>query len=251
MDLFNIAIRCSFCNGGQSADKIGYGGVCSDDVIKNNIETDKRPICKNEDSFCRQYLDGAIDRKCLDEIVRSDGFICYESRMLIDWKAFAGYAQSGVNKGKPVAMNKLDKNALCILTTCYPKTLEDMRCIFAAYLVDDSYCDSERKSGHITANSKYRLSFSNNEAQKLLFWNYYANNTKPNLAKWCMGEYRYFDNITAAQILKDIAYVKKSTNDKKLAEEFFDYFCDIKNINKNTIPQPNGALKRQAELSLK
>lgn len=244
MELFNIAVRCSFCDGGQDADKIGYGGVCSDNVIKNNIKTDKRQICKNENSFCRQYHDGVIDRKSLDEILENNGFICYESRMLKDWKAFAGYAQSGANKGKPIAMNKLDKNALCILTTCYPKTAEDMRCIFAVYLVDDLYSDADRKSGHISANSKYRLCFSDKEAQKLLFWNYYANNTKPDLAKWCMGEYRYFDNIIAAQILKDIAELKKGTNDEKLAFEFLDYFCDIKSIDKNLMPELSGALRR-------
>ena len=244
MELFNIAIRCSFCNGGHDADKIGYGGICSDDVIKNNIETEKRASCKNENSFCRQYYDKNIDRKNLDEVVMNNGFICYESRMLEDWKAFTGYAQSGANKGKPIAMNKLDKNALCILTTCYPQTVEDMRCIFAAYLIDDSYSDEDRKSGHISTNSTYRFSFSHKETQKLLFWNYYANNTKPDLAKWCMGEYRYFDNIIAAQILKDIAEVKKGSNDEKLAEEFFEYFCDIKGIEKNLIPELSGALRR-------
>lgn len=244
MELFNIAIRCSFCDGGQDADKIGYVAICSDDVIKNNIETEKRPVCKNGNSFCRQYHDGNIDRRSLDEISKNNGFICYESRMLIDWNAFAGYTQSGANKGKPIAMNKLDKNALCILTTCYPQTVEDMRCIFAAYLLDDSYSNTDRKSGRISTNSKYRLSFSNKEAQELLFWNYYANNTKPNTAKWCMGEYRYFDNLIGAQILKDVSDIKKGTNDEKLASEFFDYFCDIKGIDKNLIPELSGALRR-------
>lgn len=244
MELFNIAIKCSFCDGGQDADKIGYGGICSDDVIKNNIETEKRPVCKNENSFCRQYHDGVIDRRSLDEILENNGFICYESRMLKDFKAFAGYSQSGANKSKPIAMNKLDKNSLCILTTCYPKTVEEMRCIFAAYLVDDSYSDADRKAGHISTNSKYRFSFSHEESQRLLFWNYYANNTKPDLAKWCMGEYRYFDNIIAAQILKDIEEVKKGTNDEKLASEFFGHFCDIKGIDKSLIPVLNGALRR-------
>jgi hypothetical protein len=45
--------------------------------------------------------------------------------MLKDWKAFAGYMQSGANKGKPIVMNKLDKNALCVLK-CYPQTVEAM-----------------------------------------------------------------------------------------------------------------------------
>lgn len=244
MELFNIALRCSYCDGDADENKIGFGYLCSDFVIKNNIEAEKRPACKNEISFCRQYYDGKIDRKNLEEIVKNNGFICYESNMLKDWKAFAGYMQSGANKGKPIVMNKLDKNALCVLTTCYPQTVEAMRCIFAAYLVDDSYSEVDRKSGYITTNSKYRLSFSHSEAQKLLFWNYYANNTKPNEAKWCMGEYRYFDNMTAAQILKDAAEIKKGTRDEKLAAEFFEYFCDIKNIDKNFIPESNGALKR-------
>lgn len=38
----NIAFKCNFCDGGHSDEQVGFNGVCSDDVIRNNIELEKR-----------------------------------------------------------------------------------------------------------------------------------------------------------------------------------------------------------------
>jgi hypothetical protein len=243
-ELFNMALRCGYCDGGQTKKAIGYGGICSDEAINNNIETEKRAACGDENSFCRQYRDGKIKREDIESVFENGGFVCHESRTLKDWKAFAGIARSGANKGKPIDVSKAARNGLCVLTTCFPGAREEMRCVFAVYLTDETYNDGERKNGYITANEKYKLCFSKPEAQRLLFWNYYANGKNSAEAKWCMGEYRYIGNTAAAQILKDAANIKKGTEDERLAYELLEYFCKTRNIDENGIPEPEGALRR-------
>ena len=51
----------------------------------------------------------------------------------------------------------------------------------------------------------------------------------------------------AAQILKDIAAVKKATAQEELAQEFFEYFCKINNITIENISPNNGALETSYE----
>ena len=38
----NIAFKCNFCDGGKSAEQVGFNGVCSDAVIYNNVEVPLR-----------------------------------------------------------------------------------------------------------------------------------------------------------------------------------------------------------------
>ena len=77
-------------------------GICSDAVIRNNIETEKRTWCSSKDCVCRQYFDGQITRRDLESIYENIGFVCYESQMLKNWKASAGVVQIGKRKGQPM-----------------------------------------------------------------------------------------------------------------------------------------------------
>ena len=61
---------------------------------------------------------------------------------------------------------------------------------------------------------------------------------------WSQGLYRYTNDIEAVQILRDIVAVKRVPVEKKFAEDFLTHFCNIKKINLEEIPEPNGALKR-------
>ena len=112
------------------------------------------------------------------------------------------------------------------------------------FLVDDADEGNNVNEGFVRSDSQYRIELSPEEATQLLFWNYHANDTKPERAVWGQGLYRYTNNIEAVQILRDIVKVKKDLCEKKFAEEFLAHFCDIKKINLEEIPEPNGALKR-------
>jgi hypothetical protein len=239
----NVAFKCNFCDGGQSENQVGYEGVCSDSVIQNNIEKRKHIWCCNKDYPCYRYLNNEISRKELEEEYLSGKFICYESKMLSDWKAYAGEVQSGAKKGEPMKMKSVQNNSLCVLSTRDPESNEEDRYIFAVFLVDETYEGDSRIAGYVTTKSKYKIKLSPKEARSILFWNYHANENKPREAKWSSGLHRYFKDEQAAQILRDISKVKVGTSDELLAKEFFEVFCNKNNIDISTIGELQGALQ--------
>ena len=241
----NIAFKCNFCDGENSDEQVGFNGVCSDNVIKNNIELEKRAWCSSDECDCGKYLKGDISRLELENFCNDGGFVCYESQMLRDWRAMAGVVQNGEKKGQPMKLNKVKNNSLCILTTRDPNSTESERYIFGAFLVDETYEGDNEGEGYVTTKSKYRIKLSPKEAHKMLFWNYHANDNKPEVVAWSSGLHRYFEDEEAVQILKDISKLKEDTDEEVLANEFLLYFARINNIDINTVPEKNGALKRR------
>lgn len=241
----NIAFKCNYCDGGKSQKQVGYCGVCSDGAIENNVAVEHRTWCTSDTSACLKYYNGEISRNELDAMCANGGFVCYESQMLRDWKALAGIVQHGENKGKPMKLNRVQTNSLCVLTTRNPNSSEDKRYIFAAFLVDETYDGDEVDEGYVATTSKYKIKLSPEEGHKLLFWNYHSNTNQPEVPAWNSGLHRYFDDIQAVQILRDIVLTKAGTPDEPLAKEFLDYFCKVNNIDVKYMALTQGALKRK------
>ncbi|MCM1220431.1 MAG: hypothetical protein NC548_38695 [Lachnospiraceae bacterium] len=239
----NIAFKCNYCNGGYEDNGIGYIRACSNDMIDYNIDTAHHSWCCDSTSPCRQYHDGLISRKELDSI-SNDGFVCYESQMLRNWTAFAGYVLTGENKQKPMKLNKVQINSLAVLTTRKPDTPESDRFVFAVFLVDEAYEGDNRDEGYVTTSSKYKLSLTEEESKQILFWNYYFNENAPKKAVWGQGLHRYISDMQAASILKDILEIKRGTDDGELAQEFLNHFCMINKIDPSVLPITEGALQR-------
>jgi hypothetical protein len=237
----NIAFKCNFCDGGKSDKQVGFNGVCSDKLIYNNIAVEKRTWCTADECPCLQYYNRALTRRDLDEQCKNGGFVCYESQMLRDWKALAGVVQNGKNKGKPMKLKNVKANSLCVLTTRDPQSIEENRYIFAVFLVDETYEGDGHEEGYVSTNSQYKMILSPKEAHSLLFWNYHANENKPEVAVWSSGLHRYFEDEQAAQILRDIAKIKASTDKGQLAIDFYEYFCKINGVDSSTIGEPCGA----------
>lgn len=167
-------------------------------------------------------------------------------QVLTEWKVSTGLRKSGKNKGKPNKLVRLHQNSACIITQREAGTAEKLRRIIGIFMVDERFIGKLCEDGNIPAHSKYRLRLSEEEAQKLLFWNYYVNERYPHNMTWNSGRYRYFDNIWLAQVLKDIISFKKDSGEKALMEEFFEYFCDMNRLEEDEIPAPNGSLVRLA-----
>lgn len=241
----NIAFKCNFCDGGSDDNHLGFRGPCSDKLIDYNIEVACHTWCCSDDAPCAHYYDGDITREELDEQCVGDGFVCYESKMLENWRASAGYVVTGENKNKPMKLSKVQINSLAVLTTRFPDTKEKDRFIFGVFLVDDAFEGDAHEEGFVTTTSKYKLELSPEEAEQLKYWNYYYNRNKPEDISWGQGLHRYLDDIQAAQILRDIAEIKKGKYDEKLSKEFFEYFCRINGVDENEIPENEGALLRK------
>lgn len=161
-----------------------------------------------------------------------------------EWKAYAGLVLRGDNQGKPKTIGRALKNTLCILTACDEDASEDSRYIYGVFLVDEVFKGDKNQEGYVGADDKYRIKLSKEEANKILFWNYYANATNPQRILWNSGLFRYFHNTQAAQILKAIAELKKGTEDEELAKDFYEQFCSINRINSDLLEEPKGALKQ-------
>lgn len=240
----NIAFKCNYCDGGKEENGIGYIRACSDEMINRNIEIAHHRWCCNEEAPCRQYYDGDISRKELDNFSEDEGFVCYESQMLKNWTAFAGFILTEENKQKPMKLNKVQINSLAILTTRKINDKEADRFVFAVFLVDEAYEGDNRDEGYVTTSSKYKLSLTEEESRNILFWNYYCNEKAPEKPMWRQGLHRYISDIQAASILRDIFEVKRGTKDEELAQEFFAHFCIINGIDAEDMPIREGALQR-------
>ena len=240
----NIAFKCNFCDGGSNKYHIGYMGACSDKQIQYNIQVANHSWCSDPDCPCCQYLNGEIDGNQLDDMCRDGGFVCYESQMLREWTAFAGFVLKGDRKEEPKKLRNVQLNSLAVLTTRKPGMSEEDRFIFGVFMVDDADEGNSLNEGFVRSNSKYRIELSPAEALQIKFWNYHANDNNPSKCTWSQGLHRYINDIEAVQILRDIVAVKRLPVEKKFAEEFLAHFCRMKKINLAEVPKPNGALKR-------
>ena len=249
MNRNNIAFKCNYCDGGASAENIGFKGVCSAALIKYNINTAKHIWCSQKDSNCFKYLHGEMTREDLNNFYEStksqfSQSICYESQMLEIWTAGAGIIQNGDSKGKPMAFRNVKANSLALLTTKLPGEDDAQRFIFAVFLIDANYEGDNRDEGFVRANPKYRIKLTVQEAKKLKFWDYYFNINKPERIVFGSGLHRYFSDEQSAQVLKKICDIKKGTSEEDLVKDFLEYYCSLKKLDLNRIPVPQGALCR-------
>ena len=235
----NLAFKLNFCDGGASEKCVGFRGSCSDQNIHYNIVRAQHVWCSNPDAPCRKYYDGWLTRKELDET-----YSCFESKMLYDWKCYAGVYHHGLNAGKPMKLRNVKKGRLTVMTTRDPNTAEYTRYIFGVFIIDEYYECDEQEEGYVVCHSKWRIELTPGEAHQMLFWNYYFNQNAPEKMVFGSGLHRYLSDIKAAQILRDIVKVKRDVAEKQFAQEFLEHFCETVGISIDSIPVPAGALRR-------
>ncbi|MBM4764858.1 malate synthase [Bacillus sp. B15-48] len=161
-----------------------------------------------------------------------------------EWKVFSGVIKSGNNKGKPNKPIRLYQNSACLLTAIDPGMPEKGRRILGVYMVNENFIGKLCEDGYIPAHSEYRLQLTEQESDQMLFWKYYVNEKYPEKMTWNSGKYRYFDNLWMAQILSDIVSLKSDPTERELAQQFFEHFCKMNQINDQELPKPNGSLMR-------
>ena len=238
----NVAIKSNYNDGGKNNERIGFAGVCSDGMIWNNIEVEKRIWCTQPECMCMQYYQGQVPKKAVEDLFVERG-CCIESRMLVDWKASAGTHHNGPRKGMPMKLLNAGKDSLAVLTTRFPGERESDRVIFAVFLIGEDYEGDNQEDGYVAAGPENRLSLNEEECRKVLFWNYFANESDSSRPAWASGLHRYLSDEESAQILRDIAEVKKETKDAAMAKNLLEHYCELHKINPEEIPEPKGALK--------
>lgn len=165
-----------------------------------------------------------------------------EGKIFTEWKISTGKIKSGAGKGQPRRLARMNQNSACLLTKRKPDMLEEDRRIIGVFMVDGSFNGEFCQDGYIPAHREHRLRLSEQESEKMLFWNYYVNRRFPDTVTWNSGRQRYFDNVCMAQILRDIVSLKEGSREQEAAQLFFKYFCEINLIDEDELPKANGAL---------
>ncbi len=161
-----------------------------------------------------------------------------------DWQVSIGKVQSGKNKGQLNRVARLRPNSAGLLTARESDQPETKRRILGLYMVNETFSGNLSKDGMVPSHAEFRIELTDQEAEKMLFWNYYVNKNYPHRTTWNSGKFRYFDNIWTAQILKHIIALKTDEEQIKEAKNFLEYFCQMNALDMENIPEANGALKQ-------
>lgn len=238
----SIAFKCNYCDGKINGN-IGFSNPCSDEIIRiRQRSVSKTNWCRTTQSKCKDYIEGRITRQELEnEFNKADGFICYECKALIDWTMKAGTDVYGLNN-VPRRFGNDPQNRLAVLTTRLPNSVESERIIFAAYICDTVYIGDTVDAGTAQCvDDRYRIQLSEDEAKRILFWNYYSNPKSPRTVQLGSRLYRWLTDAQAVQILKDIVDVKQGA-EKQLAQRILDKYCETIGLDPATVPPKAGAL---------
>lgn len=164
-----------------------------------------------------------------------------------EWKVFTGEIKSGKKEGEPRKLARMNQKSACLLTCRDEDMDEEDRYIIGLFMTDRAFDGRTCEDGYIPAHPDYRIRLSKEESEKMLFWNYYVNKTSPENTTWNSGRQRYFDNIWLAQILQDIISLREDPKEKKKVKKFLEYFNKMNRIDKDEIPEPEGALMQDSE----
>lgn len=167
-----------------------------------------------------------------------------QQNVFSDWKVFTGKVQSGKNKGQQNRAARLRPNSAGLLTARKPDQPETERRILGLYMVNETFSGDLSDDEIIPAHPEFRIELTDQEAEKMLFWNYYFNKNYPHRTTWNTGKFRYYDNVWTAQILKDLIALKTDEEEFKEVTNFLKYFCQMNALDMDNIPEASGALKQ-------
>lgn len=223
----NIAIKCNYCEGGRSDTVFGYKGVCSDEILHQNVAVLKRPWCSASVCACKRYSKGEISRTELEQMNSDGGFVCYESRLMRDWVASVGRYQSAKKSDKPIKMTNARVNRLCVLTTKEAGELEAERKIFAAFVISEVEVGDEKAEGNVHAHPRFRIDLTQAEAEQVRFWEFHKNKSKPETPFWGSGLLRYISDSQSINILKAMMEAAVDPEKKTHILEVLEYYCRV------------------------
>ncbi len=239
-DAGNLAFKCTYCDGGQNNERMGFCGLCSPELISFNLKKEKLNRCRLQENYCPAFYEGRISYRQLQEAWESGQMSC-ESTLLQNWIINTGFHAEENTVVSESRFRTQVGGKLGILTTRTPHTKESERVIFGVFLIDEN-SDTQDNFATLSAHPSYRLFFSQKEAKQLLYWNYHQNLNAAEKAAWGTGIYRYLPNHEALSILWDAVCLKRGSAEATLATEFLDYYCEQNDLDPLDIPEPSGAL---------
>lgn len=224
----NIAFKCTY-NNGEKGIYVGFGGTCSDEIIKWNIDNG-RAWCQNETCECKRYYDNGFKGKRPDSP-------CYESLLFVEWEYGAGWDHYGVRGDMPRKIRNAEEGKVAVITTRFPGDREEDRKIVGLYKIGNITTDDDTET-MIWADENYRIRLPEEEANELYFWDFYKNK-KDSKCTWGQGLFRYLSDVQIVQILKSVRETIKSEEEKIKIDKLLREMMAAEHID--VIPEPVGA----------
>lgn len=127
-----------------------------------------------------------------------------EEAIFKEWKVFTGEIKSGVKKGQPRKLTRMNQNSACLITSRNDNIQEGDRQILGVFMPHEYFNGGLCEDGYITAHYEYRIKLTKEESEEMLFWNYYSDSKSCDKIIWRSGRHRYFDSIVKRQIISNL-----------------------------------------------
>lgn len=238
----NMVFRSQFCDGGTKDCANWFKAPCSEECIDFHINDDTHNTWCKRCSKCAEYVAGTATKEDITQEYKT-GFLCYESRILLDHCIKAGW---DVDSATPRSWNLKDGHLAVLMTTEPGKEWSDA-IIYSVFLTDHTTIgDDNREASTCAAKDSY-IDLTLEEARNMRLWEYMPAVAGDNPTFWGSGLFRYISDDVAARILHDVVeIVKKRGNKEEItkAENFLNNFLMLAygTINKK-IPPKCGPLK--------
>ncbi|MFD0943006.1 malate synthase [Savagea faecisuis] len=222
-----------------------------EETLKKMRAEEARLEEKREKEFEQKMIQQQLRARLKNENVHESSQIVFwlneedDENIFEDWTVFTGTVQSGKKKGEPNRAARLRPNSMAVLTKRDAKEQEADRKIVGLFMVSETFIGSSNEDGFIPSHELFKIELTEEESEQMLFWNYYMNPRSPKRMAWNSGRYRYFDNVWGAQILRDVLNLRQDEEEQERLEAFFDYYCHLNLLDRETIPAANGSLLQQ------
>jgi len=187
----NLAFKCTW-------NDAGFKGICSKKAYDHNISIN-RVWCKK--APCRTF----------EGRPNETNHPCYESIIFTEWRYGAGWDHTKVERPRKILNAKVGKIAL--LTTLEPDKSETERKIIG-FMKINNITEGQEKETVIYGDP--RNSVEIDSSINIKFWEYYKNPNAPDRHAWGNGLFRYIDDGTIMNFLRDL---KKIYEDRNLSKD--------------------------------
>ena len=233
LDRKNVAYKANYCDGNGE----WFQAPCSERCRNANCASyGGKTFCRTN-SVCRRVIDGLSTEDDVLQAYRQN-VLCYESRILLDYKIYAGRDDDGTVRGW-----SLDKDRLVILTTVKPNRSEAERVIFGAFLVERS-CDKDDEEAFATSYPDCRIGLTQEEADEMKYWDYAPGDRPNNTIQWKEGLLRYQTDAVSVTILRDLVRIverRGNPEQTRRAQGFLNKFLQLIHMREEDIPEKAGA----------
>ncbi len=201
----NLALKCTFHDGGTPGFEIGYQGTCTDGNIVRNILKKKVTWCSQPENRCNQYLErgftGARPKYC-----------CNESRLLSDSMFNSGYYHTGERAGQGIPLTNATQGRIVLLTTRLPdEDSEAQRIVFGVTRIDGLEPNDDGGTD-VTTSRDLRVLVPSDIARRLPYWRF-----KEGAPDWRTGLFRYLSDEEIGNYLRALFVHVHDAERRKIA----------------------------------